>query len=82
MFNGSARRLSIRKPDPDAIEKLLVEHGRIFPARALPPTIGERLARIHGLLAVLAPPVNHQFPFVGDTHFVDPGRCGPTSAPE
>ena len=65
----------------DAFQKPLVEGGCQLWLRAIPPAIGERLARVHDLLAFLAPPVNDQVPFVGDTDFLDSGRSRPTTAP-
>ena len=72
----------LRQPDPDTIEEVFVEVDRIFRARAFPPAIGERLTRVYRFLAFLAPPMDDEFPFVGDANFFDPRWHGPTSAPE
>jgi len=65
----------------DAFQEPLVEGGRQLWLRAIPPAVGERLARVHDLLALLAPPVDDEVPFVADTDFFNSGRRRPTTAP-
>ena len=71
-----------RQPHPDAFEELFVEVDRLIRTRAFPPAVGQRLTGVHHFLALLAPPMDDEFPFVGYPDFIDPRRRGPTSAPK
>jgi hypothetical protein len=83
------KKVLLLRGDAEALEELGVEAlfellfkriGFRLRLGAVMPTIGERLGRVNHALAFLAPPMNHQLVIVGESDFIDAGRCLPALA--